>query len=188
MPDWALLSLQRPVDRGSSGQMVAGVAWVLAHGAGNIPLSLHDWNVDFACWCSYKYLNSGPGSVSGAFVHQKHCDNTDLVRLAGWWGHDKEVRFLMEKGFKPMKSAEAWQLSNAPVLAMAVHKVALDLHIQAGMQNLREKSIQLTNYLEFVIHAVSEAHPNSSFEIDGCNVQSLFRITGLLSIYPLAVE
>lgn len=143
----------------------ANVGWDLAHGAGNIPLQLHNWNVDFACWCSYKYLNSGPGSISGAFVHEKHCNNTDLVRLAGWWGHDKETRFLMEKGFQPMKSAEAWQLSNAPVLAMAVHKVAVDLHLEAGMDRLREKSLKLTSYLEFVIETVSAKHPNSSFEI-----------------------
>jgi kynureninase len=143
----------------------ANVGWDLAHGAGNIPLKLHDWNVDFACWCSYKYLNSGPGSVSGVFVHEKHCNNTELIRLAGWWGHDKKTRFLMEKGFQPMKTAEAWQLSNAPVLAMAVHKVALNLHNKAGIENLRKKSIQLTNYLEFVIQHVSNQHPNSSFEI-----------------------
>lgn len=143
----------------------AMVGWDLAHGAGNVQVKLHDWDVDFACWCSYKYLNSGPGSISGAFVHEKHCNNVDLVRLAGWWGHDKDVRFLMEKGFKPMKSAESWQLSNAPVLAMAVHKVALELHDEVGMEKLRAKSLDLTSYLEFVINEVSAKHPNSTFEI-----------------------
>ncbi|MGY8952486.1 MAG: aminotransferase class V-fold PLP-dependent enzyme, partial [Flavobacteriales bacterium] len=91
----------------------AMIGWDLAHAAGNIPLRLHDWAVDFACWCSYKYLNSGPGSVSGVFVNEKHCANKDLPRFAGWWGHDKETRFLMEKGFNPMPTAESWQLSNA---------------------------------------------------------------------------
>ncbi len=141
------------------------VGWDLAHGAGNVPLQLHDWNVDFACWCSYKYLNSGPGSISGVFVHERHCNNPELNRFAGWWGHDKETRFLMEKGFQPMKSAEAWQLSNAPVLAMAAHKVAVDMHAEIGMENLRKKSLQLTSYLEFCIDQVSARHPNSSFEI-----------------------
>ena len=143
----------------------AYVGWDLAHGAGNVPLELHDWNVDFACWCSYKYLNSGPGSIAGVFVHERHCNNPELPRLAGWWGHDKETRFLMEKGFNPIRSAESWQLSNAPVLAMAVHKVAIDLHSKIGMKALREKSQKLTSYLEFCIKQVSGNHPNAIFEI-----------------------
>lgn len=143
----------------------AMVGWDLAHGAGNVPLQLHDWNVDFACWCSYKYLNSGPGSISGVFVHQRHCENPKLNRFAGWWGHDKETRFLMEKGFNPIPTAESWQLSNAPVLAMAVHKVAIDLHAKIGMSALRKKSLQLTSYLEFCINQVSENHTNADFEI-----------------------
>tara|TARA_B110000037_G_scaffold70268_2_gene84928 strand:+ start:13528 stop:14805 length:1278 start_codon:yes stop_codon:yes gene_type:complete len=143
----------------------AMIGWDLAHAAGNIPLRLHDWAVDFACWCSYKYLNSGPGSVSGVFINEKHCANKDLPRFAGWWGHDKETRFLMEKGFNPMPTAESWQLSNAPVFSMAVHKVALDLHDEVGMEKLREKSILLTAYLEFVIHEVSRQSAKSYFEI-----------------------
>jgi len=143
----------------------AYVGWDLAHGAGNIPLELHEWNVDFACWCSYKYLNSGPGSISGIFVNERHCNNPDLPRFAGWWGHDKETRFLMEKGFNPIRSAESWQLSNAPVLAMAVHKVAIDLHSKIGMKALRTKSLQLTSYLEYCIQQVSDKHPNATFEI-----------------------
>ncbi len=143
----------------------AYVGWDLAHGAGNIPLELHEWNVDFACWCSYKYLNSGPGSISGVFVNERHCNNPDLPRFAGWWGHDKETRFLMEKGFNPIRSAESWQLSNAPVLAMAVHKVAIDLHSKIGMKALRKKSLKLTSYLEFCIQQVSDRHPNATFEI-----------------------
>ena len=141
------------------------VGWDLAHAAGNLPVKLHDWDVDFAAWCSYKYLNSGPGSVSGIFVHEKHVTNPEINRFAGWWGHDKERRFLMEPKFKPMATAEAWQLSNAPVLAMAVHKASLDIFMEAGIENLRKKSIQLTNYLEFVVNSVSDSVENASFEI-----------------------
>lgn len=143
----------------------AMVGWDLAHAAGNVELHLHDDNVDFAAWCSYKYLNSGPGSISGVFIHEKHCQNTDLIRFAGWWGHDKETRFLMEKGFQPMKTAEAWQLSNAPVLAMAVHKASLDLFEEAGLSNLRAKAEKLTGFLEFVIHEISASKENVNFEI-----------------------
>lgn len=140
------------------------VGWDLAHAAGNVPLQLHDWNVDFACWCSYKYLNSGPGSISGCFVHEVHCKNSELNRFAGWWGHDKDSRFLMEKGFKPMPTAESWQLSNAPVLAMAVHKASLDIFDKVGIQKLRERSERLTAYLEFVIEQVSK-NSSGGFEI-----------------------
>jgi kynureninase len=132
----------------------ANVGFDLAHAAGNVPLHLHDQNVDFACWCSYKYLNSGPGGVSGAFVHEKHHANKDLIRLAGWWGHNKSSRFQMEPGFDPIESAEAWQMSNAPVLSMAAHKAALDIFVEAGMSALREKSLNLTGYLEFIVDAV----------------------------------
>jgi kynureninase len=128
----------------------------MAHAAGNVPVQLHDWDVDFACWCSYKYLNSSPGGVSGVFVHERHHKNKDLVRLAGWWGHNPATRFLMQPGFDPMESAEAWQLSNAPVLMMAAHKASLDLFAQTSMQALRSKSVALTAYLEFVLNAVAE--------------------------------
>ncbi len=143
----------------------AMVGWDLAHAAGNLPVKLHDWEVDFAAWCSYKYMNSGPGSISGIFVHEKHVTNPEINRFAGWWGHDKERRFLMEPEFKPMLTAEAWQLSNAPVLAMAVHKASLDIFMEAGIENLRAKSIALTNYLEFVVEKVSDSVENASFEI-----------------------
>jgi kynureninase len=126
----------------------------LAHAAGNLVLHLHDWNADFACWCSYKYLNSGPGGVAGAFVHQRHHADRQLLRLAGWWGHNKDTRFRMEPGFDPIPTAEGWQLSNAPILSMAAHRAALELFDQAGMMRLREKSIQLTAYLEFVLGEV----------------------------------
>ena len=137
----------------------------LAHGAGNIELQLHDWEVDFAAWCSYKYLNSGPGSISGVFIHEKHATNPDLPRFAGWWGHDKETRFLMEKGFQPIRTAESWQLSNAPVFSMAVHKAALNLFDEVGLPALRQKSRALTGYLEFVIQTISDRQENASFEI-----------------------
>ena len=132
----------------------ANVGFDLAHAAGNVPLHLHDQNVDFACWCSYKYLNSGPGGVSGAFVHEKHHANKELIRLAGWWGHNKSTRFQMEPGFDPIESAEAWQMSNAPVLSMAAHKAALDIFVEAGMSAMREKSLLLTGYLEFIVDQV----------------------------------
>jgi len=140
----------------ASHQVGATCGFDLAHAAGNVPVKLHDWGVDFACWCSYKYLNSGPGGVAGAFVHERHHHNRELVRLAGWWGHNKETRFQMAPGFDPIPSAEAWQLSNAPILSMAAHKVALDLFKGAGIEALREKSEKLTSFLEFVIHEVSK--------------------------------
>jgi kynureninase len=127
----------------------------LAHAAGNLHLQLHDWNVDFACWCSYKYLNSGPGSVAGAFVHQRHLGK-HLPLFAGWWGHDKGERFKMERTFKPMPTAEAWQVSNAPVFSMAVHRAALQLFDRAGIAHLRAKSEQLTGYLAFIITGVEK--------------------------------
>lgn len=133
----------------------ANCGFDLAHGAGNIELKLHEWNVDFACWCSYKYLNSGPGGVSGAFVHERHCNNTDLPRFAGWWGHDKDSRFLMEKGFQPMKSAEAWQMSNAPILTMAAHKASIDIFEEVGMEKLLKKQKALSGYLEFIVDNIN---------------------------------
>jgi kynureninase len=128
----------------------------LAHTAGNLPLQLHDWQVDFACWCSYKYLNSGPGGVAGAFIHERHVNNADLPRLAGWWGHNKQSRFQMLPGFDPIPSAEAWQLSNAPIFSMAAHKVALDMFTEVGMKKLRKKSILLTAYLEFILKEIQQ--------------------------------
>ena len=133
----------------------------LAHAMGNAPLHLHDWGVDFACWCSYKYLNSGPGAVSGVFIHERHVRDANghgsaMRRLEGWWGHDAERRFRMDPEFVPMPSAEAWQMSNAPVLNMAVHKVALDLFVEATMPALRERSLRLTNFLQDLVQIVAE--------------------------------
>jgi kynureninase len=132
------------------------VGFDLAHAAGNINLKLHDWGVDFAAWCGYKYLNSSPGGVSGMFVHERHAYNPELPRFAGWWGYDKETRFLMQPGFNPMKGAEGWQLSNAPILGMAAHLASLDIFEEAGMERIGEKRDLMTAYMEFVIDNISE--------------------------------
>lgn len=133
----------------------ARVGFDLAHGAGNYPVKLHDWNVDFAVWCSYKYLNSGPGGPGGAFVHERHSGDPDLPRFAGWWGYEESTRFLMRKGFKPAAGAAGWQLSTPNILTMVPHRVSLQLFAQAGFTRLREKSRQLTAYLEYLIREVS---------------------------------
>ena len=137
----------------------------LAHAAGNVALQLHDWNVDFACWCSYKYLNSGPGGVAGAYIHEKQAVNNDLPRFAGWWGHNKESRFKMEKGFNPIPTAEGWQLSNAPILSMAVHKASLDIFDEAGIDKLHQKRESLAGYLHFILHAINDKQPENILEI-----------------------
>lgn len=144
----------------------AKVGFDLAHAAGNINLKLHDWGLDFAAWCGYKYLNSSPGGVSGLFVHERHANKPDLPRFAGWWGYDKETRFQMEPGFKPMYGAEGWQLSNAPVLGMAAHLASLDIFDEAGMDRIGEKRDALTAFLEFVIDDISERNADRcTFEI-----------------------
>lgn len=127
----------------------------LAHAAGNVELKLHDWGVDFAAWCSYKYLNSGPGNVSGMFIHERHA-NADLPRFAGWWGHDKKERFKMSPGFRPIAGAEGWQLSNAPVLGMAAHNAALDDFMDADFARLTAKSKKLTGFLEFILTDIAQ--------------------------------
>jgi kynureninase len=129
----------------------AMVGFDLAHAAGNVPLQLHDWQADFAVWCGYKYLNSGPGGIAGAFVHERHFDQ-NLPRFAGWWGHDASQRFKMEKGFIPMHGAAGWQISTVQVVPSAMHLASLELFQEAGgMSVLREKSVILTAFLEFIL-------------------------------------
>lgn len=158
----------------------------LAHAAGNVKLHLHDWNVDFAAWCSYKYLNSGPGGVAGVFIHEKHVANKDMPRFAGWWGYTKETRFKMEKGFEPIPTAEGWQLSNAPILSMAAHKASLDIFEEAGMDRLHEKRIKLSAWLHFILNDINGSQPEKIIEIitpsdekeRGCQVSMLMMKRG----------
>lgn len=154
----------------------------LAHAVGNIPLQLHDWNIDFACWCSYKYLNSGPGGVGGIYVHEHHAGNPKVFRLGGWWGNDEATRFRMEKGFIPKNTAESWQMSNAPVFNMVAHHASLDIFDKAGMAALREKSLKLTAYMSYLLRQVT----NLPFTIitpenpeqRGCQLSMLFHEKG----------
>lgn len=158
----------------------------LAHSAGNVELKLHDWQADFACWCSYKYLNSGPGGVAGVFIHQKHITNTELPRFAGWWGYSKETRFKMQKGFESIPTAEGWQLSNPPVLSMAAHKASLDIFEQAGMNELIAKSKSLSGYLHLILNDINHKQQEKLIQIitpagekeRGCQVSMLMLKNG----------
>lgn len=134
----------------------ATVGWDLAHAAGNIKLQLHDWNIDFACWCSYKYMNSGPGNASGCFVHEKHHNNSDLPRFAGWWGHNKERRFKMEQDFDPVHGAEGWQISNLPILSLAPYLASVEMFDEIGMDAIVTKRDQITAYLEFILKEIDK--------------------------------
>jgi kynureninase len=160
------------------------VGFDLAHAIGNVQLSLHDWGVDFATWCSYKYLNSGPGGVSGIFVHERHLNKTDIPRFHGWWGHDPKLRFKMEKEFVPMATAEAWQMSNAPILSMAAHKASLEIFDEAGMDRLQEKRIKLVAYMEFLLQDLEKQKKfKGMFDIitpkeRGCQLSILFHHNG----------
>ncbi len=155
----------------------------LAHAAGNLPLQLHDWDVDFAVWCNYKYMNAGPGAVAGCFVHARHARAFMLPRFAGWWGHDKATRFRMQPEFVPMPGAEGWQVSNPPILALAPLLASLEVFDAADMARLREKSLRLTGYLEFLLderlaEAVEIITPRNPAE-RGCQLS--LRITGTRS-------
>jgi kynureninase len=142
----------------------AYVGWDLAHAAGNVKLELHNWNVDFAAWCSYKYMNSGPGNASGCFIHEKHHNNSQLPRFAGWWGHNKERRFKMEPNFDPVHGADGWQISNLPILSLAPYLASVDMFAEVGMDALLEKRDLITAYLEFVLHEI-DSEVDSTFEI-----------------------
>lgn len=169
----------------------------LAHAAGNAPLQLHDWNVDFAVWCSYKYLNSGPGSVGAAFVHEKNTLDIALPRFAGWWGNDPAIRFTMPRKFVPVLSADAWQLSNAPVFSMAALKSSLDIFEEAGMKNLVIKSRELTAYAEFIIAQINKGFTNEDDKIKiitphmaserGCQLSMIVKNKGK-KVYTYLVE
>ncbi|WDF53534.1 kynureninase [Mucilaginibacter sp. KACC 22063] len=144
----------------------AYVGFDLAHAAGNVPLQLHNWGADFACWCSYKYMNSGPGGISGVFVHEKHHNDQSLNRLAGWWGYKLDERFKMVPGFKPELGADGWQVSTSPILLMAAHYAALQLFEKAGgIEVLNDKSRKLTAYLEFLINDVNAQIGDELFKI-----------------------
>ena len=143
----------------------AYVGWDLAHATGNIKLELHDWNVDFAAWCSYKYMNSGPGNASGFFVHEKHHNDKELNRFAGWYGHNKERRFKMEPDFDPVHGADGWQISNLPILSLAPYLASVEMFAEVGMDKLIAKRNLITSYLEFVLHEIDKELEGADFEI-----------------------
>ncbi len=150
------------------------IGYDLAHAIGNVPLRLHDWDIDFAVWCGYKYLNAGPGAIGGCFVHERHGIALDMPRFAGWWGHDKTSRFAMPEQFVPLRGAEGWQLSNPSIFAAAPLLASLEIFDQAGMEALRAKSIRLTGYLELLLQASLGDHvailtPNL-IEARGCQL------------------
>jgi len=140
------------------------VGFDLAHAAGNIKLDLHDWKVDFAAWCSYKYMNSGPGNASGCFIHEKH-HHANLPQFAGWWGHNKERRFKMEPTFDPVQGADGWQISNLPILSLAPYLASVELFAEVGMDKLIQKRNQITAYLEFILREIDKEIDGTEFEI-----------------------
>jgi kynureninase len=161
------------------------VGFDLAHAAGNVEMHLHDWDVDFACWCTYKYLNSGPGAIGGAFIHEKH-HNKNLPRFAGWWGYDKPTRFKMEKGFKAMPGAEGWQLSTPGMFLYAAHRAALEIFEEAGWENILAKQKLLTGYLWFLLDEINNTSSKRIIEFitprnekeRGCQVSMLMLENG----------
>ena len=142
----------------------AKVGWDLAHAVGNVELKLHDWDADFASWCSYKYMNSGPGNASGIFVNKRHLNKKDIQRFEGWWGTKKETRFLMKPEFEPMENADAWQISNVPILSVAPYLASLTMFEEVGMDKLIVKRNKIVAYLEFILHEIDK-EVDSTFEI-----------------------
>ena len=157
--------MDMPAITAAGHEVGAMVGWDLAHAAGNVPVSLHDWDVDFAAWCSYKYLNAGPGSLAGAFIHERHARDTTLPRLAGWWGTRTETRFRMERDFDPPPTADAWQVSNPPIFAMAPVQVSLEIFDEVGMAVLRERSLRLTRYLRALLDELATSLPPGSLQV-----------------------
>lgn len=167
--------LKRITEIGHEAGCVVG--FDLAHAVGNVPLALHEWGVDFAVWCSYKYLNGGPGCSGGCFVHERH-HSADLPRFAGWWGHDKERRFFMEPTYQPIVGAEGWQLSNPPILPLASLRASLKLFEEVGMEAIRAKSVLLTSYLEYLIAGVPGVEVITSHSPDRRGAQLSLRLLG----------
>ena len=174
--------VKRITDAAHAAGAMAG--FDLAHAAGNIFLQLHDWNVDFACWCSYKYLNSGPGGVGGVYIHERFHHDQNIQRFGGWWGYERETRFKMQKGFKPMTTAGGWQLSTPSLLLYASHKAALDIFEQAGWENLLVRQKLLNDYLWFILDQINHSHSNKTIEVitprneKGCQVSMLIHERG----------
>ena len=157
--------MDMPTITAAGHEVGAIVGWDLAHAAGNVPMSLHEWGVDWAAWCNYKYVNSGPGALAGCFIHERHARNTGLPRLAGWWGTRTETRFRMEPTFDPPPTADAWQVSNPPIFAMTPVQVSLDIFDRIGMPTLRARSLRLTDYLRELLTEVIEEMPPGSLQI-----------------------
>ncbi|QOI99858.1 MAG: kynureninase [Phycisphaeraceae bacterium] len=156
----------------------AVVGWDLAHAAGNVPLRLHEWGVDFAAWCSYKYLNAGPGAVAGLYVHERHARDRTLPRFEGWWGHDAASRFRMPDEFRPEPDAAAWALSNPPILSLAPLKVSLGLFARAGMDRLRDKSLRLTAFMESMLRRVPGVRVLTPADPDARGCQLSIEVAG----------
>ncbi|MGH7130814.1 MAG: kynureninase [Phycisphaerales bacterium] len=153
--------MDMPTITKAAHEVGAIAGWDLAHAAGNVVLKLHEWNADFACWCSYKYLNSGPGAIAGAYVHERHARDSKLKQFAGWWGNDEATRFKMGPDFSPVPTADRWQISNPPIFSLTPVRVSLEIYDKVGMAALREKSLKLTGYLEWLIDRVNERKPGA---------------------------
>jgi kynureninase len=168
----------------------------LAHAAGNVELQLHNWNVDFACWCNYKYLNAGPGAVGAAYIHERFAVNKNFPRLAGWWGYEKDTRFQMKKGFNAIATAEGWQLSTPPALLLAALKASLDIFDEAGMENLHAKRKTMAAYLHFILNDINQKNNSTAIEIitpaneeeRGCQVSMLMHQNGKIIFDALCKE